>query len=870
MGKMVMLSQFSRFRCGVVAAGWFCLTVILGQEGDRKDPKGMVQQEIWKRFEVPPSPVLSPEQALESFTLPDGFRIELVASEPLVGDPVEIEFDPDGRLWVVEMRSYMPDIDGANETDPVGRIVVLEDGDGDGRMDRHTVFLDQLVMPRAIAILQDGVLVAEPPRLWLCKDLDGDLKCDERILLDEDYASQNDPKLGTKSNPEHASNGLLWAMDNWIYSANHTVRFRYLGGKFERQETIFRGQWGISQDNYGRLFYNSNSDHFRGDLIPSHYLARNSNMFGLAGANVRVNPDQTVWPGRITPGVNRGYRPNVLRPDGTLSRYTGACGTLIYRGSQFPAGFLGDGFVCEPTGNLIRRNKVQEIDGIVSAANAYHQSEFMTSTDERFRPVNLINGPDGCLYVVDLYRGLIQHRLYLTTFLRKQTEERKLDAPIGLGRIYRIVHDGAAKRRSPSMSGMDSVDLVAELKDPDAWRRDTAQRLLVERRDTSIIDQLRRVVVDSSSPLGQLHALWTLHGLGGLDPETIAVGLSSPNPKVRRASLRVSEALLPRLGAGQLLNHWRASLGDVPEVQLQLALSLGEIEGPMVLGDLETILGRNLHHPYVVSAVLSSVYQRELEFVETILDSVGPLEREHEALSGAYSQLSGAVYRERDAVRILGLLKMVLDHQGTAWKADALLAGMHSAAFKKVQGERVLDGDPIAVPEKPESLVALTASEEVAVRTKAGQLLEAFHWPGKKVQVVEGAAPLTAAEQALFDAGRDLYLISCGACHQPHGRGQDGLAPPLLNSDWVLGNPERITRIVLHGLQGPIEIEGKLWELAMPGLAVFEDEQLASVLTYVRREWGHTASAISTEFVGSVRAKYGDRIDMWTVEELGQ
>jgi len=415
---------------------------------------------------------------------------------------------------------------------------------------------------------------------------------------------------------------------------------------------------------------------------------------------------------------------------------------------------------------------------------------------------------------------------------------------------------------------MDSVDLVSELKDPDAWRRDTAQRLLVERRDTSIIDQLRGVAVESSSPLGQLHALWTLHGLGGLDPETIAVGLSSPNPKVRSASLRVSESLLPRLGAGHLLNQWRASSGDVPEVQLQLALSLGEIEGPMVLDGLETILGRNLHHPYVVSAVLSSVYQRELEFVEAILDSVGPLEREHEALSGAYSQLAGAVYRERDAVRILGLLKMVLDHQGAAWKADALLAGVQSAAFKTVQGERVLDGDPIVVPEKPKSLVALAGSEEVAVRTKASQLLEAFHWPGKEVQVVEGAAPLSAAEQALFDAGRDLYLISCGACHQPHGRGQDGLAPPLLNSDWVLGNPERITRIVLHGLRGPIEIEGKLWELAMPGLAVFEDEQLASVLTYVRREWGHTAPAISTEFVGSVRAKYGDRIDMWTVEEL--
>ena len=427
-----MFNQSIRMRQIGSYLGAVLLSVTLNaQEGDRKDPQGMTQEEIWKKFSVPAAPPLSPEAALDTFTVPDGFRVELVASEPLIGDPVEIEFDAAGRLWAVEMRGYMPNIDGTNETDPVGRIVVLEDVDGDGRMDRNTVFLDGLVMPRALAVLDEGVLISEPPNLWLCKDKDGDLRCDERVLMAEDYAPQNDPKLGEKSNPEHASNGLLWSMDNWIYSANHTTRFRFIGGEFVREPTVFRGQWGISQDNHGRHFYNTNSDHFRGDLVPSHYLARNENVVGLRGSNVRINPDQTVWPGRITTGVNRGYRPNVLREDGTLARYTGACGTLIYRGSNFPADFLGDGFICEPTGNFIRRNKVSERDGVVTATNAYDQAEFLTSTDERFRPVNLVNGPDGCLYVVDLYRGLIQHRLYLTTFLRRQIEERGLDEPIG-------------------------------------------------------------------------------------------------------------------------------------------------------------------------------------------------------------------------------------------------------------------------------------------------------------------------------------------------------------------------------------------------------------------------------------------------------
>ena len=837
-----------------------------GQQGDLKDPEGTVQLEVWKNFEVPPAPVLTPAEALESFSLPEGFRIELVASEPLVGVPVEIEFDPEGRLWAVEMRGYMPNVEGTNETDPVGRIVVLEDVDGDGRMDKNTVFLDNLVMPRALAVLNDGVLVAEPPKLWLCKDNDGDLKCDERILMDDDYAPQNDPKLGMKSNPEHASNGLLWGMDNWIYSANHTSRFRYLGGKWEKESTVFRGQWGISQDNYGRFFYNSNSDHFRGDYIASHYLARNSNFVSLAGSNVRVNPDQTVWPGRITTGVNRGYKRGVLRENGTLSRFTGACGTLIYRGSNFPDEFLGDGFVCEPTGNFVRRNKVWEKDGIVSATNAYHESEFLTSTDERFRPVNLVNGPDGCLYVVDMYRGLIQHRLYLTTFLRRQIEERGLFNPLDHGRIYRVVYEGKPTGKSPKLSQLSSAELVEELGHEDAWRRDTAQRLIVERQDTSVVAALSSLAVNGQHPLGQIHALWALHGLNRVSENVVEQAVVSADPKVRAAALRVSEALIGKLGPGRVLKIWEAALNDVPEVQLQLALSLGEIQGEGALDHLKTIAGRNLHHPYIVSSVLSSLYDRELEFVESALESDGVW-----AQNGAGSilgDLAGAVFRARHTDRILGMLKMAESHAGSVWKTVALIDGANAAAFKKVRGELRLTGDPIQVDEAPRPLVALASHPSVGA--SAIQLMDAFIWPGKDVEEKEEVVALTADEQALFDAGRDLFLISCGACHQPHGRGQDGLAPPLVDSDWVLGSPERITRIVLHGLQGPIEIEGKKWELVMPGLGVFDDQQLASVLTYVRREWGHTASAVSPEFVGAIRAKYPDRIDMWTVAELGE
>ena len=832
----------------------------------------MSQEEIWRQFPVPPAPVVPPEQALSTFTVPEGFRVELVASEPLVGDPVEIEFDADGRLWVVEMRGYMPNPDGIGETAPIGRIVVLEDLDADGRMDRQTVFLDRLVMPRALAVLQDGILVAEPPNLWLCCDLDGDLRCDERQLLDTEYATQNDPRLGRQSNPEHASNGLLWGMDNWLYSANHRMRYRYVAGEWLQDQTISRGQWGISQDNYGRLFYNTNSDHFRGDLISDAYLERNANSPGLRGTNVRINPDQSVWPGRITLGVNRGYRSNTLRSDGTLARFTGACGTLIYRGSNFPNEYEGDGFVCEPTGNLIRRNRVTESNGVLTAVNAYENGEFLTSTDERFRPVNLVNGPGGALYVVDLYRGLIQHRIYLTTFLRKQVEERGLAEPTGLGRIYRVVYQGRSSEPQAPLSRMAAEELVRQLRSKDGWRRDTAQRLLVERQDRSAVKSLRQLARRSQNSLARIHALWTLHGLRAVDRLTVRRAMASSDPKVRIAAIRTSESLVDRLGAAEMVTLWRPALDDIPEVQWQAALSLGELEGEAVLAPLKLILERNLHHPYIADSVLSGLSRRELEFLASLLDADGIWETNLSSTSAIWERLSAAVFRGGDVSRIHGLLHLAAAEERSRPQKDALLRGMHGAAFKTVKGRRQLVGEPIAVAKKPEYLERLANYPFRSVAALADQLTEAFHWPGKEI-VSEPEADsdrLTPEQVARFEEGAVLYQSVCGTCHQPDGLGQEGLAPPLLDSDWVLGSQEKIVRIVLHGLDGPIEVKGQEWNLSMPGLAVLNDDQISGVITYVRREWGHRASPVDPATVKAIRDEYPDRFDLWTVEELNE
>lgn len=840
--------------------------IAMAQNGDKA---GENQAPLPDHLKLPPSPPLTPEDALASFKLPPEFDIQLVASEPLVGDPVAMEFDPDGRIWVVEMRGYMPNIEGTNEDQPVGRIVVLEDTDQDGKMDKSTVFLDRLVMPRAIALIDGGVVVAEPPRLWYCKDTDGDLKCDERTEIADDYATQNDPKHGMRSNPEHASNGLMWALDNWIYSANHTTQFRYTGGEWQREQTHSRGQWGISQDNFGRIIYNSNSDQLRGDLLPAAYLGRNKNYRGARGASVRIAKDQTVWPSRINPGVNRGYRRGTLREDGTLARYTGACGPVIYRGNQFPSEYVGNAFVCEPAGNFVRRNILTESNGILDAKNAYHEMEFLTSTDERFRPVNAYNGPDGALYIVDLYRGLIQHRIYLTSFLRKQIEDRGLYEPIGLGRIYKVVYKGKDAVSSAKMSNMSPSELAQQFKHPNGWTRSTAQRLLVEKNDPNLVPLLAEMAASNRNPLAQLHALWTLDGMGGVKWGVLKEALQSSHPKVRSAAIRLSEQHLTSAKKPVVLEQLLSHEFDVPEVQMQLALTLGEADSKDALDTLASILTRNAGNEYIRSAVLTGVEGREAALLDSVLaQSPWWSQQTPEAADTIFTELAGCIMRSRNIPSIKSTMETASELR--TQEATSLLTGFRDAAFKRSQGEWVPAGEPIRLDSPLHSLTTLASSPDPKLSELAKALYDAFSWPGKADLVIntDAVTPLTAEQQKRFETGRDLFLISCGACHQPHGMGQEGLAPPLKDSDWSTGSKERMIRIVLHGLQGPIEVQGKQWELVMPGLAVFDDEQLSSIMTYVRREWGHTASPIDPEEIKAIRDQYPGREDMWTVEEL--
>ncbi|MDB6053429.1 MAG: dehydrogenase [Verrucomicrobiales bacterium] len=837
------------------------ISIALAQKGDKA---GEDQTPLVPAEKIPPAPVLSPEDALKSFTLEPGFKIQIVAAEPMVQEPVAIQWDPNGRLWVLEMRGFMPTPDGVGEDKPVARISMLEDVDGDGRMDKTTVMVDNLIMPRSFMLTSTGVLVAEPPKLWFYP-FEGS-KVGEREEIAGDYGKEADPRLGKQANPEHAANSLLWAMDNYVYSANWTARLKFDSGVWKREGTTSRGQWGLSQDDYGHLVYNSNSDQYRMDIVPSLYLSRNPAFRTTSGLNVDPIKNQHTYPARVTPGVNRGYQPGMLK-DGKLISFTAACGPVIYRGNNFPAEYYGNAFVCEPSANLVKRNILEEKDGVVTGRQAYADHEFLASTDERFRPVNAYTGPDGALYIVDLHHGIIQHRYFLTSYLRKQSESRGLEAPNGIGRIYRIVADGGPLHARPALGKATLAELVNALSETNGWFRDTAQRMLVEKADPKAVPLLRTLATSSPNHLARIHALWTLDGLSGLDLPTLKKELSDSNPKVQAVAIRVAEPFLKRDEAPQVLPLLTALVSSPSrEVARQLAFTLGESTDPAALTSLLKIAEKWGDDVITRDAIISGLFKRELDVIK-LISKTESWYTDKPAARDFLVGLSKATFGGKKAARIAELLDLASDQKG--WIQEAILQGV--AANKPVAPR---GGQPLAIrlvnlPKEPAGLTALEKTDRPAIQSYVKTINQLITWPGQPGYVAPPVVlPLNDEQKKQFDLGLGLYSGSCAACHQPSGYGQEGLAPPLADSEWAQGPEERIIRIVLQGIHGPVNVGERSYNLEMPGLSIFDDQQLAAILTYVRRAWDNIGDPVKPETVKKIREATAKREEAWTSPEL--
>jgi mono/diheme cytochrome c family protein len=554
---------------------------------------------------------MSAEASLDNMQVEEGFEVKLVASEPLISAPVAITFDNQSRIWALEMNGFMPDTLGTGEDKPSGKVVILEDKDQDGEVDSRKVFLDSLRLPRALCLIENGILVAEPPYLYYYEIKED--KPVNKVLVDSLYADEG--------NVEHQPNGLLRAMDNWIYNAKSAKRYRKDGDRWIIEKTHFRGQWGISQDNYGRLYYNHNSANVLGDYFSPGLGATNKNQREIAGYNMSIVPDNRVYPAHTTSGVNRGYLPGVLDDSLRLVNFTAACAPLIYRGNLFDSKYSQNAFVAEPAGNLVKRNILNFQQGYeVKGVQAYAEKEFISSVDERFRPVNLHNGPDGALYVVDMYRGIIQHKTYLTPYLKKEIKKRNLTLPLVCGRIYKVVPKG----KKPEFRSMPAnpQQLVALLADPNGWIRDRAQQILVDRKNKDVVPALQKAL-RSKNLYARIHALWTLEGLHQLNTAEVLAALKVNSLPLKIQALSVIPAVINETSAAIYIK----ALNDPAwlnnkETAVYLALlnqAIRKYDAAAADGMLNKLVKAYPNDKFVSDAVIANLEGKEEVFQKMII-----------------------------------------------------------------------------------------------------------------------------------------------------------------------------------------------------------------------------------------------------------
>ena len=671
-------------------------------------------------FDGPPFP---PEQALQTFQLPEGFRVELVASEPEVVDPVAIAFDEQARIYVVEMRDYPLDMR------PLGQIKLLDDRDGDGYYETSTVFADGLNFPNGVMRWRKGILVTAAPDILYFEDTDGDGRADVHKVVLTGFAA---------TNPQLRVNGPRYGPDNWIYVAyprvirprkfvaefddpGSTIRFPDRPGgpvletvsedvRFHpgdgRLEALGGGsQYANSFDSFGNRFSVWNNDYIRHLVIESRYLKQNP---FLAVEKAYESPSglghsATVYPITVDP-----------RPihDSQIGHFTSACGLSAYTGGVYPAEFENNTFNCEPVHNLVRRSLVEPRGASFASEPAYDGREFLASTDRWFRPVFTTTGPDGALYVVDYYRPNVEHPEFVPPELAKEVE---FDTPKRLGRIYRVVHESSKLWPKPNLLDATTGELVDTLGHANQWWRMEAQRLLVDRGDQSALEGLVRLAIEHESAATRVHALWTLDGLGELDDAAIIEALGDSHPAVRKQAIRLAEGRLPLAGrrlapaesglANDALEPRLFRLVDDPDthVQFQLALTLSlkqdSLSRQRVFTTLHQIALGHIEDPWFRIAVLTSARDNAGKWLRVMLDTPGyqgnASEGKKDFVRRAAS-IVGARRRDDEIASLLTLLGRDAGMEGTWWRQ----AGFEGLAKGLKQGgamTRLRGSQPILV-----------------------------------------------------------------------------------------------------------------------------------------------------------------------------
>ncbi len=823
----------------------------------------------------PPSSTFSPEDSLSKIWVPDGFKLELVASEPMIEEPVCMAWGPNGELYVAEMRSYMQDIDMSGELEPVSRVVKLVDLNGDGRMDKATTYLDNLVLPRAILTLDKKVLIGEPPYLWLCEDTNGDGKADTKVNIYENFSKRE------SGNVEHKINGLQWTMDNWIYNTKSSSIFRYRDQNIEERKAVFSGQWGQTVNDRGESIATKNSEPGLATIFPGKYLGDLSlaNKYRHLFERVRLGEGYaTTWPIQGTTDL-QGGRGLGRSDDRSLQRFTGACGQTVFRGDRLGDDMKGTYWVCEPVGRMIRCSDVEYDQGMITLHNRLEKQnlEFVASTDANFRPVNSYTGPDGTLYFIDMYRGIIQHGNWTRegSYLREEILRRGLEKNVGKGRIYRLVREGIAPGPLPNFGDSDAKELVEALGHPNGWWRDEAQKLLILRKEANAIPLLKSMVKRGESGLFRAHALWTLDGMGVWDQSLVQHAISDKDMEVRLAALRVAgEHLLVNQASDTLLDALSNSLPDDDlDVAVQRLLSLSFYKKQakshdVRRGHIERVT--NAAGKFIDKEIIAKAFMVALNPVEYI-PALERLSKETRFQDNhpLPQHLAFACFALADQeASITALLDFAAQTQSGF--RSSLLEGFRIGT----QEGRSFSRDLIRCKIKPSGL---TRMEEAGVPEYSLAIIyDLLTWPGDpKFKLQKALPPLTESELVRFNKGREIYQGLCAACHGPEGQGVNMpepqnhimLAPSLAGSPRVNERNNRyFAEIILKGMTGPID--GVTYGGVMAPMEAYDNEWIASVMTYIRRSWGNTGSPVHPNDIERVRSWNKKRTTAFTLAEL--
>ena len=708
--------------------------------------------EIYEKPEIDANPelkVLSPEDSRDRIHVPKGYKVELVASEPMIAEPIAFAWDGNGRMYVAQMNTYMQDADATDENEPWSKVMLLDDTDGDGVMDKSSVFLDSLVLPRIILPLDDRVIIGETynRNLYSYRDTNGDGVADEKILLLEDTVRDN-------RNLEHQDANLLWSIDNWMYVSNKPFRYKFEGDKIIRDtlSSPLPGQYGLTQDEVGRLFFSR-----AGAEVPALGFQQHPKYGPMELKGKYEESFMEPWPIVGNPDAQGGSKR--MRPeDNTLNRFTGVSGQEVYLGDKMP-GAYGDLFIPEPVGRLIRRAKVNHVDGKIVLENKYEQTEFLASTDPLFRPVFTATGPDGSLYIADMYRGIIQEGTWVGkgSYLRGIVDERGYDKFYQRGRIYRVYQEEMSLGEKPRLLEKSAKELINYLGHPNGWWRMNAQKLLVIKNDQYVVQTLKDIVLGNESFLRKLfnpklnygierlHALWTLDGMHAADKEILLEAMKDEDYRVRAAAIRISEPYLES----------------------------GDTDILKALDELKTD-----EHPEVLQQLVLSARQ-DNDVTQEMVRYISDNHSENEVLQLTTAENLNPSFDELEALK----------------------------EKHKLKGE--------------------------------------------------GAIQITN--------GYKIFQDFCSACHGADGKGKDQLAPSLVGSPRVEGDVITTTKILLHGLTGPVD--GKTYNGPMAPVAQYNNEEISDILSYIRAEL-NSSGTVWRGVVGNVREAYKDRSEYWTIKEL--